>query len=295
MGFIDTMADTAVNAGMGIILGGHNDWRQVKQQERLQELQIRGQKEMTDYQMMKQLEMWKNTNYAPTVAEMNKAGINPALLYGMKGGGATTVGNAQGIVTGGQAASGGGKEIQDMMGMGIQRELLQAQKENIQADTKLKETEANFKGGPQTQNIQADTENKILAKIITDYTGREAKDVYERVTSPNRPSQAEAYQMGLDAQTGIARNVWELYTEGKLKEQSMAQIEAILIQNAKTIAERKNIEKTMELIEQNIKGASLDNVIKELESKMQTETGIDRNSPTWMKILGRLFIGLTGK
>lgn len=285
---------TGLSTALGLVLGKYNDERQYSQQARLQDLQIQGQQRMANFNLDKQMELWEKTNYKAQMEQLKKAGLNPGLIYGMKGGGGATTATQAGSVQGGSAPQ-GGQEIPQMMGMGLQRQLIQAQKENIEADTKLKETEASYKAGPQTENIQADTENKILTKIITDYTGREAKEVYERVTNPNRPSQAEAYRTGLDAQTAIARNVWELYTEGKLKEQSMAQIESLLIQNAKTIAERKNIEKTMELLEQNIKGATLENVIKELETKMQTETGIDRNSPVWLKILGRLFIGLTQK
>lgn len=277
---------------MGLALQGHNDRRQLQQQEELQRLQIAGQKEMMDYGMMKQFEMWLKTNYSEQVNQLKKAGLNPALLYG-KGGPGGVTGNASGSVQGGGAPA-GGREIMDIMNMGLQKKLIDAQTKV--AEAQAKNIEADTANKPlQGKNIEADTENKILAKIITDYTGREAKEVYERVTRPNRPSQAEAYKTELDAKTAVARNLWELYTEGKLKDQSIAQIEALLIQNAKTIAERKNIEKTMELIEANIKGANLDNIIKELETNMQTQTGIDSKAPTWLKILGRLLIGLTNK
>ena len=59
--------------------------------------------------------------------------------------------------------------------------------------------------------------------------------------------------------------------------------------------EIRQIYKTMEIMEENLKGTKLDNVMKELEAKLQKETGIDRNSPAWLKILGRLFVGLTTK
>lgn len=57
MSFIEQAGEDLWNAGMGIVLGGFQDARQVRQQDRLQRLQIAGQKEMTDYNMMKQLEM----------------------------------------------------------------------------------------------------------------------------------------------------------------------------------------------------------------------------------------------
>lgn len=281
----ETIANTAGGAILGMALGDYNDQRQYAQQAKLQQLQIQGAKNLGDYNYRKQLEMWNATNLEAQMAHAKAAGLNPALLYAK--GGATGQLGATGGMPQGATAPQGGREVMDVTNQMMQLQLLKAQKENIEADTAQKQANV--------PNIEADTQNKILASVIADYTGREAKEVYERVTNPNRPSQAEAYKMSLDQQTAIARNIWELYEEGKLKEQSIAQIEGILQQNAKTITERKNIEKTMELIEQNIKGAKLENVIKELESKMQTETGIDRNSPTWLKILGRLFIGLSGQ
>lgn len=141
MGFIETLGQqiggSAVGAGMGLLLQGVNDRRQLKQQQKLQDMQITGQQQMTDYNMKKQFEMWKSTNYGAQMEELKKANLNPALIYGMGGGGGMTAGSASGNVTAGTAPT-GGREVQDMMGMGLQLQLLKAQKENIEADTKNK-------------------------------------------------------------------------------------------------------------------------------------------------------------
>lgn len=287
-------AGNAVQAGMGLLLQSQADKRQMKQQEKLQELQMKGQKEMTNYNTAKQLQMWKDTNYPAQVEQLQKAGLNPGLLYGMSGGGGTTANISQGSVDGGKAPQ-GGREIQDMIGMGIQSALLIAQKENIEADTEKKKIEAAKTAGVDTKNVAADTENKILQGIILDYTGKEAKETFEQVTSPNRSIQAKTYEDELAARQGVAGTIYELWTEGKLKDKSLAEIEGLLLANAKTREETKKIYKDIELLEQNIKGAKLNNIITELESKLQTETGIDRNSPTWFKILGRLFVTLFNK
>ena len=92
---------------MGLLLEGHNDRRQLRQQEKLQNLEIRGSKELTDYNAAKQLEMWKATNYPAQVEQMKLAGLNPALAYGMGGGGGVTSNVATGKTSGGQAPSGG--------------------------------------------------------------------------------------------------------------------------------------------------------------------------------------------
>lgn len=284
-------AGKVVDAGMGLILGGHNDRRQIKQQEKLQELQIKGQKEMTDYNTSKQLQMWKDTNFEAQRKELEKAGLNTGLLYGMGGGGGSTASISQGNVSGGQAPQ-GGREIQDIMGIGLQYQLIQAQKDNIKAQTEKIKAETEKTTGVDTANIKADTENKILQSVILNYTGKEAKDTYEKITSPNRLIQAKTYEDELAARQGTAGTIYEMWLEGKLKEKSVAEVEQLLLQNAKTREETRKIYKDMEMLEENIKGAKLDNIIKELETKLQTETGIDRNSPTWLKILGRLFVTL---
>lgn len=176
--------------------------------------------------------------------------------------------------------------------MGIQMGMLAAQTELIKSQTRKNNVEADKAEGVDTANVAADTENKILEGVIKDYTGREAKDQYERVKSPSRGIEAKTWQDELEARQGVAGTIYELWNEGKLKEKSVAEIESLLLKNAQTREETRRIIKSMDLLEEQIKGAKLDNIITDLEAKLQTQTGIDRNSPTWMKILGRLFVNL---
>lgn len=153
-------ASGALGGIMGIALGAHQDKRQYNQAARMQHLQTEGMKKMTDYNMMKQLEMWEKTGYGAQKKQMMEAGLNPALMYGMGGGG----GQSSNINTGNVGAGGGpntGGEAQAMMGMGLQMnmqraqvELMQAQARNLDADTANK---------PKTgENIGADTALKGL-------------------------------------------------------------------------------------------------------------------------------------
>lgn len=57
-------ASNAVDSVLGLVTGGAWNKMQRKNQKKQQAIQIAGQKEMTDYAMGKQLEMWKNTSYA---------------------------------------------------------------------------------------------------------------------------------------------------------------------------------------------------------------------------------------
>lgn len=156
-------AGDATSGIMGLALGAINDARQRRQQQALQDMQIRGSKEMTDYNMQKQLQMWRNTNYSAQIAEMKKAGINPGLLYGMSGGGGVTTGNPNGSVQGAHAPTGGG----EIMGMILGRQMLQAQIENIKADTANKQAEhpnIGTKGeGMKLDNARKEIDNAIAA------------------------------------------------------------------------------------------------------------------------------------
>lgn len=152
------MAGEAAQAGMGLILGGINDRRQIKQQQKLQDMQIAGSKELTDYNTAKQLQMWKDTSYSAQIEQMKKANVNPALMYGIGGGGGGSTNVATGQVSGGDAPKGGGEAVA-LMGQQAQYALLNAQTKNIEADTKLKEADAANRP-IQGANIKADTELK---------------------------------------------------------------------------------------------------------------------------------------
>jgi len=123
--FIEAGAQVAGQIGNGIFglaTAGINDARQIRQQRRLNKENARYNKEMTTYNLEKQMEMWERTGYGATKDQMKRAGINPALLYGMSGGG----GQSTNVDTSNQGASqapAGGGEIGGMMGMGIQAAL----------------------------------------------------------------------------------------------------------------------------------------------------------------------------
>ena len=75
----DTAKGTAQNViqgGLGLILGKWNDKRQLRQQEKLQELQIKGSKEMMDYGMAKQLQMWHDTGVGAQVKQYKDAVVS---------------------------------------------------------------------------------------------------------------------------------------------------------------------------------------------------------------------------
>lgn len=164
--------------GMGIARG--KDRRQLVQQEKLQNLQIRGQQQLLDYSMGKELEMWEKTGYEAQKQQMKNAGINPALLYGMGGGGGQTVGTGNaGTVTGGQAPSGSGRETEEMLGMGIQMALMQSQKRVLDTQADKNAAEAEATGGVRTDlaktEIQSLTQGIENAKAVQKLTEVQTK------------------------------------------------------------------------------------------------------------------------
>ena len=144
----------AVSGILGMIMGGINDRRQIKQQQKLTDMQLAADKSMTDYSHARQLDMWRATSYPAQLEMLKKAGLNAGLIYGMGGAGGQTTGAGSAHVAAPAAPSGGG-EIMGMMQLRAQEaqiKLLEAQARNLDADTSNK---------PLTgENIQADTQNK---------------------------------------------------------------------------------------------------------------------------------------
>jgi len=96
-------ATGAISEGLGLIFQGIKDKQQLKQAGKMQELQIAGNKQLTDYNTAKQLQMWKDTSYGAQKEQMEKAGLYPGLMYGMGGGGGQSNSIAQGNVNSGRA------------------------------------------------------------------------------------------------------------------------------------------------------------------------------------------------
>jgi hypothetical protein len=115
-----------INTGLGLLLQGHNDRRQLEQQRKLSEQQLGFDLRKMKADRESQLQMWKDTNYSAQREQMELAGLNPALMYGMGGGGGVTTGSGSSGV-GGPNASGSSNEIMGMAMMKAQLDLMKAQ------------------------------------------------------------------------------------------------------------------------------------------------------------------------
>lgn len=276
-----------VDTGMGLLLEKHNDARQIRMQQQLQDMQISGNKQMMDYAMQNQLKMWEATNYKAQMEQLKKAGLNPALLYGMGGGGGATVGGGGGGNVGSGSAPVGGGEIMGMMMAKANMELLEAQ-------TRKTNVEAKKIAGADTANVNADTALKAADKIIKEQLGIDATNINDLKWNAFRNATEEQFVSDLQAKNGVASVIVDLYNSGKLKEKSISEIEQLALQNSKTKEETRRITKEIDMIEANLKGQNLGNKLSELELELQKRVGIDRNSPYWLKTLGRWFADLAG-
>ena len=181
LGMLPSVTQLGFNA-MGQAIANN---QQANQQQVLNIENARYNKEMTDYYMNKQLEFWDKTNYAAQVAQLTKAGLNPALLYGKGGpGGSTNISTSSGS-NASATGNAGNVNVAAGMQMGMQLELLKAQKENIEADTKLKDTEANKKAGVDTQESisRIDLNKASIKEIAANIENKEAQTALYKINT----------------------------------------------------------------------------------------------------------------
>lgn len=286
--------------GMGIAKGKGK--RQVDQQRALQNVQIEGNKQM----MEEQYKMWQRTGPTGQIEEYKLAGLNPALMYGMAGGGGQSMGSP-GTVTGGQAPGGSGNEGETMIGMGMQLAsqlaLMKAQKENIEADTKNKESqipghqaEAPLKGAQQT-NIETDTKGK---QLNNEFLQGSMTDRLSQVSSQAVQEIQKAQQMVNDTNVSdatIQDRIKQIKQNaiGKVLDNTLARIEQT-VKNVNIQKAKAEIKAIAEYIEQGWHNVEL-GYRKSNQGERQTQQGydkinIDRDKNAIMKHLGETGLDL---
>lgn len=152
------MLNGAIGAGTGLLTNKWNQEQQLEQQQKLIEQQTAAQKDLGIFNQGLAMEMWERTNYAEQRRQMEKAGLNPGLMYKGAGQGGTTDGGKAGSVTGGQAnPNAAGMGIQ----LGLQAAMQQAQIENIKANTEKTKVDTVKTAGADTEKVGAETANAI--------------------------------------------------------------------------------------------------------------------------------------
>lgn len=256
-------ANNAVGALMGLALEKHNDKRQIKQQQKLTDMQVSANRNLTQFNFDKQLEMWNKTNYGAQMQHLKEAGLNPGLLYGMGGAGGATTGGGSGSVSGASAPTGGG-EVMGMMMQKSQLQLMEAQKENIQAQTDKTKVETTKTAGVDTELAQTQIkdllqgiENKKAQEMLTEVqTDLANVDKMFKTQGFDASLAKLKYETNIALQTlNILRNDAIISEETWSTKIDMVQSEAagILLRNSLTKSQTELTEQQIQGIIQSIK------------------------------------------
>lgn len=149
-----------IGAGMGLIAmrqRRRENQRAYKQQQNLMGLQQSHQIALNNQGHELQKKMWEETQYPAQMKMIKKAGLNPALLYGIGGTGGATTGTQ-----GGGSAAGGSAPQQTPVNM--QETMLGLQMDNIKAHTNKLNAEAEKTKGVDTDKINQEIDNLIEQK-----------------------------------------------------------------------------------------------------------------------------------
>ena len=122
--------------------------QQIKQQQKLTDIQIAANKELADYGMGISKEMFEHTGYAAQRRQMEEAGLNPALMYGQAGAGGSTMAIGAGNASGSQASDEMAQKqaATQMQGMALQGAMIASQIEVNKAQANKLNADAALSG-----------------------------------------------------------------------------------------------------------------------------------------------------
>ena len=156
---------------------------------------------------------------------LEAAGLNPALMYGMSGAGATgtaTKGGSGGMGSVSMAAPINSKAVESV-GMGIQLGLMKAQKENIEADTAVKQANAAKTAGVDTKEASARIDNLMqgLDNLREDYEIKRLQQTMMNIENYEKQTSQGDRLDYIEFQTRSAlRSLQTLENEGKISSRS---------------------------------------------------------------------------
>lgn len=162
------------------------------------------QKEMADYMLSKDLEKWEKTGVQAQVEQMKKAGLNTALMYGQGGGtGATGVTAPSGGAS--MSPVQGNNNVASMMQAAQNQELINAQIDNIKADTENKSVNTD-KQKEETNKVSVE-----IKKIIAETSNTKAKERLIELQSEYQGIMNYVGGATADYNIEEARQKWELF------------------------------------------------------------------------------------
>lgn len=184
-GLMGGLASAGISAGIGVgsnLLNNLMYGSPKQQQQQMQDMQIKGAKELADYNNQKQMELWKATNFGAQRAEMEKAGLSASLMYGGSGAGGGTTGSG-----------GGGMPTGDT---GSAQMMARMQAQSMNADTVLKLATAE-KTKAETENISGGVAKGLELDNI-------AKEFQNKLNTDSREDQIDVIRATAEKLTGEA-------------------------------------------------------------------------------------------
>lgn len=302
----ELLLGTGINKGLGAIGTAAEDKRQLEQQKKLQQLAIAGSKEMGEFNTRQQMEIWNATNYQAQIAEMKKAGLNPALMYKQGGGGGTTGSSSMGIsaATAANAAqTQSAKNEQALAAAQIAN--ITAQTEKTKAETVKIEGVDTDLGKQQITNLQqqinesiANIKNKEAQTALTKTQNNIAK-ISESIANETREDQEDQIKwLAMTARENFTKAFNEAWisqktqqTQIKLVEQQLIALEVgINLQRSNIDLNKSKITEIANEIAQKWQQVSqgwqgLNNEQQALKIK-DFEAGIKANYPSMQNLIG---------
>jgi|SaaInlStandDraft_1057018.scaffolds.fasta_scaffold84531_2 hypothetical protein len=166
--------------------------KQHNRQKELMNIQLGNQKQLNQQGHDLQYDMWNKTNYGAQKEHMLEAGLNPALMYGMSGGGGATTGSQSG-----GSAQGGNASAPMDLGNALQMGLIKSQIELAKSQAVKNTAEADKIKGVDTESGKQGI--KESEQRIANLTEEQTKKIQE-TTNLKTIDQANKLKIELDKQ-----------------------------------------------------------------------------------------------
>lgn len=239
MGSIRSAGSSGLGGIMGLMFGKRQDRRERKQAKKIGAINLGFSKDMADYNQQLGLDFWNQTNVGAQVEHLKNANLSTGLMYGGSGAGGSTQGQG-GNVSGGSATR--GQEGVQGMAIGLEIQRQQAEIENIKAQTKKAESEADYTKGVRTEighaqiaQIAEKIESENLKQIIlgfdaeiSKYEAEVAKGTYQ---ADIYKAWADLDKLNAEVKSAVARAEVDKETAGELIKQATLTTASIELEN----------------------------------------------------------------
>lgn len=146
---------------------------QLKQQQALTNMQYNANLGLMKESYNQQKELWDKTQAEAQIEHLKNAGLNPALIYAKGGAGGSTSGGGGASVGGASASDETSRNMAAQAnasassGMALQLQKLASEIDLNKSAAEVNRATASFKGGAETENVNADTQvkNATLSEI----------------------------------------------------------------------------------------------------------------------------------